>query len=235
MKLLIAGAGYIVQDWLPLTPRLHNLELTGIVATPNNDGTVYELAKKYHIENVYTNYDEALAENDCNTVYVAVPNSLHYEFVKKALNAGKNVICEKPFTLNYAQFKELKDLALAKDLVLVEAITSIYLSNFSLMKQQLENLGTIKIVSLNYSQYSHRYDNFKKGIVEPAFDPKKGGGALMDLNIYNIHLLAGLFGMPQHVHYMANMARGVDTSGILTLDYGDFRQSLSLLKIVVPL
>lgn len=223
MKLLIAGSGKIVQDWLTISSDLPQIELSGITATEHSLDRMNEMAKKYHIGKVYTDYDEALADTDADTVYVAVINSLHYEFTKKALEAGKNVICEKPFTVNIDEFEELKKMALSKNLVLVEAITNQYLPNFKLLKRKLPDLGKIRIVSMNYSQYSSRYDDFKKGIIQPVFDPKKAGGALMDLNVYNIHLLVGLFGMPKKVKYLANIQRGIDTSGILLLDYGDFK------------
>ena len=78
-------------------------------------------------------------------------------------------------------------------------------------------------MNINYSQYSSRYDAFKRGEIAPAFNPEMGGGALRDLNIYNIHLLVGLFGKPHRVEYLPNVERGVDTSGILVLDYGHFK------------
>ena len=78
-------------------------------------------------------------------------------------------------------------------------------------------------MNINYSQYSSRYDAFKRGEIAPAFNPEMGGGALRDLNIYNIHLLVGLFGKPHRVEYLPNVERGVDTSGILVLDYGNFK------------
>lgn len=100
MKLLIAGAGFIVQDWLQITKDLSKVELTGIAGTENDLTTMKELAKQYNIQNIYTDYATALRETNADTVYVAVPNFLHYSFVKQALLANKNVICEKPFTLS---------------------------------------------------------------------------------------------------------------------------------------
>ena len=96
---------------------------------------------------------------------------------------------------------------------------------FQSLKEHLKDLGTIKIVSLNYSQYSSRYDAFRRGEVLAAFDPKRAGGALMDLNVYNIHAAVGLFGKPESVRYEANVEREIDTSGILTMDYGSFKVS----------
>lgn len=230
MKLLIAGAGFIVHDWLRITKDLHNTELIAIVATPKSESSLKKLQTQYGIKHIYTNYDQALKETEADTVYVAVPNSLHYQFVKKALLANKNVICEKPFTVNYQDFLALKKLAQDRQLILVEAITNQFLKNYREIKKNLPDLGKIHIVSLNYTQYSHRYDAFKQGKVLPVFDPQKGGGALMDLNVYNIHLVVGLFGKPKQVHYLANISKHVDTSGILTLDYGDFKAVLIAAK-----
>lgn len=134
MKLLIAGAGFIVQDWLQITKDLSKVELTGIAGTENDLTTMKELAKQYNIQNIYTDYATALRETNADTVYVAVPNFLHYSFVKQAL---LNVICEKPFTVKYDEFKKLKQLALEKDLILAEAITNQYLTNYQGLKDRL--------------------------------------------------------------------------------------------------
>lgn len=225
MKLLLTGAGFIMQDFLSFADDLKDkgVELTAITGVPAEKDKMEEFKEKHGIQELYVDYDEALKNTAADTVYIGVPNFLHYSFAKKALEAGKNVICEKPFTVKYAEFKELKQLAIEKNLVLVEAITNQYLTNYKELKDNLKSLGPVRIVSMNYSQYSHRYNAFKEGKVLPVFDPKKGGGALMDLNIYNIHFLVGLFGMPKKVHYLANIQRGVDTSGVLMLDYGDFK------------
>lgn len=162
-----------------------------------------------------------MSDPDVDTVYVAVPNFLHYQVAKAALEHGKNVICEKPFVDSTNEAKKLKQLADEKNLIIVEAITNIYLENFKRIQREIENIAPIHIVSLNYTQYSSRYDDFLKGKIAPVFDPAKDGGTLMDLNIYNIHLVSALFGLPDKVKYYANMQKGVDTSGILHLSYPD--------------
>ena len=75
----------------------------------------------------------------------------------------------------------------------------------------------------NFSQYSSRYDQYKEGVVLPAFDPAHAGGALLDLNIYNISLATSLFGQPDGAYYYPNTGfNGVDTSGTMVMQYADF-------------
>ena len=139
------------------------------------------------------------------------------------MESGFNLIMEKPFTSNYAQACKLKELADEKHLMIFEAISTIHNPNFLKIKELLNQIGDIKIVTVNYTQYSSRYDAFQRGEILPAFDYTKSGGALMDLNIYNIHFLVSLFGEPKQVSYIANLEKNVDTSGILTLVYDDFK------------
>ncbi|HHJ7950822.1 TPA: gfo/Idh/MocA family oxidoreductase, partial [Streptococcus pyogenes] len=121
------------------------------------------------------------------------------------------------------ELDELVVIAKKRKLILLEAITNQYLSNMTFIKEHLDQLGDIKIVECNYSQYSSRYDAFKRGDIAPAFNPKMGGGALRDLNIYNIHFVVRLFGRPKMVQYLANVEKGIDTSGMLVMDYEQFK------------
>ena len=222
MKLGIIGAGMIVKELLSITPLLKDLELEAICGTPRNEENMNQLKDKYKIEKVLFDYDELLSL-DLDAVYIGLPNNLHFEYSKRALEAGVNVIVEKPFTTNYKEAVILSDLAREKKLFLFEAITNQYLPNYKKIKELIPTLGNIKIVQCNYSQYSSRYDKFKAGEVLPAFNPEFSGGALMDLNIYNIHYVVGLFGRPKNVEYYPNIERGIDTSGVLMLDYENFK------------
>lgn len=222
MKLGIIGAGMIVKEFLTITPQLNNIELAAIFGRKSAEEKMNEFKNQYKIDKIYYDYDELL-NSDVDTLYIALPNNLHFEFAKKALEANKNVIIEKPITTNYKEALILGDLAKQKNLFIFEAITNQYFPNYKKIKELLTKLGNIKIVQCNYSQYSSRYDKFKDGIVLPAFDPNFSGGALMDLNIYNIHYIVGLFGKPKNIEYYPNIERGIDTSGILILDYEKFK------------
>lgn len=223
VKLGIIGSGMIVQDLFRFINEIDGYEFCAIAGTVNSKEQLDDLSKKHGISYVYTDYKEMLENNEVDTVYIATPNHLHYQMSKDALLKGKNVICEKPFTSNGTELHELVEIAHQNNLILLEAISNQYNRNYLSIKENLSQLGKIKIVQCNYSQYSSRYNAFKEGNILPAFDYHKSGGALMDLNVYNIHFVVGLFGAPQRVDYLANMEKGIDTSGVLTMDYGSFK------------
>lgn len=221
MKLGIIGSGMIVKDFLSFAHELPEIKLKAITA--RNIENLKELQSKYNIKEIYTDIDLCLENKEIDTIYVAVPNNLHYEVAKKALEAGKNVICEKPFTLKYDEAVELFGIAEDKGLILIEAITNQYQKNYLDIKDNIDNIGEIRLVECNFSQLSSRYEAFKNGVIAPVFDKSKGGGVLGDLNIYNIHFVVGLFGKPRNVHYSPNIVNNVDTSGILLLEYDNFK------------
>lgn len=221
MKLGILGTGMIVQDFLQTINAL-DFEKVVLLSTPHSQTKAREMVKSYGLDGFYLDYDELL-HSDVDTIYNALPNHLHYAFSKKALEAHKNVIVEKTFTSNIQEAEELANLAKKNHCFILEAMTVHYMPAIQELRKDIKNIGQIKIVSLNYSQYSSRYDRFQQGEILPAFDYHKSGGALYDLNVYNLHFLLDLFGKPKSVDYMANIEKGIDTSGLLTLDYGDFK------------
>lgn len=219
MKLGIVGTGMIVRDLMRM---LHQVPVQSLAIYGRDLAKAQQLADECGIPLVFNDY-AALLHADIDTVYIALPNHLHFAFARQALTAGKHVIMEKPITSNSHELQTLRDLAKTRGLILIEAVTVHYLPAYLSMREKVAELGEIKIVSLNYSQYSSRYDRFKAGEVLPVFDPLQSGGALMDLNVYNLHFAVGLFGKPQGCVYAANMQRGIDTSGILLLDYPAFK------------
>lgn len=223
MKLGIIGTGKIIVDALYAMEPLSDISRNAIFARPHSRDKGEELAKQYSIAEVYTDYDELLEKADVDTVYIGLINSVHFEYAKRALDKNKNVILEKPFAGTYDEAKELVDLARAKKLFVFEAITVLHNDVIAKMKENLPRLGQIRMMLANYSQYSSRYDNYLKGVVDHSFDPKYLGGALRDINVYNIHYAVELFGTPQKTHYYPNTGfNGIDVSGTMVLEYDGF-------------
>ncbi len=223
MRIGILGTGMMANLVMEIINRLA-FSYIAVLGRKESEEKAKALCRENGLDAYYLDYDELL-DSDVDTIYVALPNHLHYEFAKKALLHGKHVIIEKPITANAVQLKDLMETAKGQGKMMFEAMNIHYLPAYCSLKDHLAQAGDLKIVSFNYSQYSSRYDAFKKGEILAAFDPARAGGALMDLNVYNIHAMVGLFGKPEKVIYEANVERGIDTSGILTLDYGTFKAS----------
>ncbi len=221
MKLGIIGTGLIVKQFLPGLAQMDGLELVGIQSTKRSFQKAEELCSAYGIPHAVMDFD-ALCSTGMEAVYIAVPNHLHYEFCKKALQAGIHVIVEKPMTSQIEEARELTELAKEKGLLIFEAISTLHLKSYDKVRQWLSRIGEIKLVQSQFSQYSRRYDAFRKGELPPVFDPSMSGGALMDLNLYNLHFILGLFGEPERAEYFANVEREIDTGGIGVLKYPGF-------------
>ena len=210
MKLGILGTGMIVREFLPwLTGADSPFTVQCICSTQRSAEAAGELCEQYGIPQHTTNYFELL--QDVDVVYLAVPNNQHARYAKVAIEAGKHVIVEKPMAISALQAEELANLARRRKVFLFEAMTTQYLENYNKIRELLPRVGKVKLVQCNFGQ------------TPPVFDPLCAGGALMDLGVYNISYIVGLFGEPNQVHYTANIERGIDTSGILTMEYNSFR------------
>ena len=221
IKVAILGTGKIIPEAIEAIQTSKKFDISVIWGRSEEKAKI--LAEKYKIDRVTTNLEEILKDTTIDFAYIGLVNSVHYEYAKKILESGKNVIVEKPFTTNYDEAKNLYKLAISKKLYIFEAITNIHTPNFKILQEFLKKIGEIKFIQANYSQYSSRYDDYKIGKVAPAFDKNMQGGALRDLNVYNINLVAKLFGLPKNVKYLKNLGfNGVDTSGILILEYEKF-------------
>ena len=221
MNLCAIGTGAITKSMLAEFQRSDVLRCTSIYSRKEETGRA--MADEFGLERVYTDFDGMLADPAIDMVYVASPNSIHYGQTKAALLAGKHVICEKPFAPTVAEAEELIALAKEKGLLLFEAITTAHHPHYGFVKENLPKLGKLKVVSATFCQFSSRYPALLAGKPSPVLNHAFAGGALMDINLYNIHFVVGLFGAPKSVRYFPNCHEsGVDTSGMLVLEYEDF-------------
>lgn len=222
IRLGTIGTGFIVHEILNAAEQTEGISLAAVYSRSYEKGK--NLADQYGACRVYTELDAFLADETVNVVYIASPNSVHYEQTKRALLAGKHVLCEKPFCEKVEQALELEAIAKEKRLFLLEAVPTTFLPNYQVLKQLLPRIGRIRLVMANYSQYSSRYDKLLRGEVTNVFDPAFGGGCLMDINYYNIYLNAALFHIPEQAVYYPNLFPDpkIDTSGVAVLRYADF-------------
>ncbi|MGG4400100.1 Gfo/Idh/MocA family oxidoreductase [Paenibacillus amylolyticus] len=221
MNIATIGTGSIVDAILSAINELEDVTCTAMYSRKRE--TAQELAGKYGVDTIYTDLESLFSDTNVDLVYIASPNSMHYEQAYQALQHGKHVVCEKPFTSTLQEAETLIALAKEKNLLLFEAISNIHLPNIKVIQEQLPKLGPIKLIQCNYSQYSRKYNDLLAGETPNVFNPHFSGGALMDINIYNLHLVMNLFGSPNTVSYTSNQhANGIDTSGVVVLKYPEF-------------
>lgn len=220
MKIGIIGTGMIAKAFID-GARKNDLEIHAVCSRTMEKAKAF--AKECQIEKTYDDYHQMIADPKLDFIYVATPNGLHFKYCKLALEADKHVMCEKPFCSNAGELKELIRIAKERKRFLFEAIINIHLPNFKILKEKINEIGRIRMVQTNFSQYSSKYNALLSGETPNVFNLEYAGGALLDLNIYNIHLAVSLFGEPIEVDYIANLhPNGVDVSGVLILKYEDF-------------
>lgn len=226
MKIGTIGTGVIVDAFIEAAKLVDGVEF--VASYSRTIDKAQDFAHKHGINDAYDDLETMMKSDLIDTIYIASPNSLHYPQTLLAIDHGKNVIVEKPFTGTIETAQKIYDRAIEQGVYVFEAICNLYMPHFEVIKNLINDIGNVKMVQANYSQYSSRYDLLKEGTVTNVFNPDFSGGALADINIYNLHFAVRLFGEPKTINYIANTYKnGIDTSGVLTLKYDDFVMSLS--------
>ncbi len=221
LRLGTIGSGAIVRSVADNFVRTEGVKLEAVYSRTQERAE--ELARHYGTHKTYTDMEAFLSDTAINTVYIATPNLMHYPQAKAALLAGKHVICEKPIVTRCVHAEELQNIAAEKGVFLVEAVPTLYLPNYRLLRERLPEIGRVRLVMSNYSQYSSRYDAVLRGERPNIFNPEFAGGCLMDINFYNILLNVALFGSPVNAKYYPNIYPGLaDTSGVFVMEYEGF-------------
>jgi len=146
---------------------------------------------------VYDNYDELINDPKVEAIYISLPNNVHASIASRALLAGKAVLCEKPLTMNYQESEELVRVAKASSSLLVEAIWFRWHPRLIKACEQIAAgvIGEITQIDAAFTYVNNNKDNYR-------FDPALGGGALLDLGPYPLHLIASLFGSEARVELL---------------------------------
>lgn len=223
MKLAVLSTSRIVAEFLQNLGDMPELEISALCCRPQSRPKAEQWAQQYGIPAVYTDEEELLRAGGFDAVYIGTANHLHYAAAKRVLSAGYSVILEKPFTPTAAETRELFALADEKQVFLLEAITTPYLPAYRFLQEELPKIGPVRGVTASFCARSRRYDDYLQGIWNTTFDPACAGGALYDMNVYNLHYLWGLLGSPEHCTYYPTRGRdGIDTAGMAVLQYPEF-------------
>jgi predicted dehydrogenase len=179
-----------------------------------------QFGAKYDAPHRHASYEALANDPEVDVVYVATPHPMHGEDALLCLNAGKAVLCEKPFTVNVAEAERVVGLAREKNLFLMEAMWTRF---FPLMYRVRELVASGAIGEARMIQADF---GFRAGF-DPnsrAFSPALGGGGLLDVGVYTISLASMLFGTPNQVTGLAHLGEtGVDEQAGLVLAYDSGR------------
>jgi predicted dehydrogenase len=167
----------------------------------------------------YGSYEELVADPSIDAIYVATPHPAHHDNVILALNAGKPVLCEKPFSVNAREAQSMIDAAARNGVALMEAMWARFLPHYAKVREIVESgvLGPILSIQADHGQ--RLADQGIQRLIEPAL----AGGALLDLGIYPVSFAHMILGNPAHITSHAVMTdKSVDaqTSMIFTYESG---------------
>ena len=229
VKFAVIGTGWIAESFVEGTKLVDGLEFSAVYSRSKEKGESF--AKPFGGAEVFDNIDN-LAKSDVDAVYIASPNSLHYEQSKLMLENGKHVICEKPITVEPEEFRELRALAQSKNLVYMEAIMYMHLPARAVFRKAIESLGEITTAHFDFSQLSSKYPALKRGELPNIFNPEFATGCLMDLGIYCVYPALDLFGEPKKITSTAGfLSTGADGYGTTVFDYDDKQVTLTFSKV----
>ena len=137
-------------------------------------------ADKYGIKKVYDNIDDVYKDKDVDIIYISTPHNTHISFLRKAISAGKHVLCEKSITLNSKELEEAVKLAKKNNVVLAEAMTIYHMPIYKELKRRIDNneFGKLNLIQMNFGSFKE-YDMNNR-----FFNRNLAGGAMLDIGVY---------------------------------------------------
>lgn len=222
VKLGIIGRNFVVDWMLAAAEQVEGLKPVAIYSRCMDDAKAF--AAQHGLSHCFDRLEDLASCPEVDAVYVASPNFCHYSQTKLLLEHGKHVLCEKPGMVNGHQLEDILATAKANQVVYLEAMRLVHDDALDVIKQALPQIGALRRVSVEFTQYSSRYDRVRAG--EPginAFDPALSNGSIMDMGCYCVHGIVRLFGRPERVHGVCTkLENGFDSNGIILMQYPGF-------------
>lgn len=220
MKIGVLGTGNIVRNITATLKKMSNMECYAIASRTMERAE--QAAKEFGYEKAYGTYEELVADPLVELVYIATPHSRHYEDMKLCIAAGKPVLCEKAFTMNSVQAKEIKALAAEAGVYVAEAMWTRYMPSRQLINETLASgiIGKVCTLTVNLS--------YAISGIYRIVAPELAGGALLDVGVYGINFAMMHFGEDvARIESSVQMTdTGVDGMESITLYYKDGRMAV---------
>lgn len=172
-------------------------------------------AKQYGIEKVYHEIDEVFDDPNVDIIYISTPHNTHINYLRKALKAGKHVLCEKSITLNSDELEEAIALAEENHVVLAEAMTLYHMPIYKKLKEIIDSgeLGPLNVIQMNFGSYKDY--NMKNRF----FNRNLAGGAMLDIGVYALSFVRYFMAScPEEIMTQVKLApTGVDEQASILL------------------
>lgn len=219
----LIGCGRIANAFALDMVYVENARLEAVAARKQADAQTF--ATRYDIPRVYGGYDHLFNDPDIDAVYIATPHSVHRRQMEAALNAGKAVLCEKPFTVTPEETEAVRAVWKGKGLYLKEAMWTWFLPAIKQAKAWIDagRIGTLRHIKADFG-YPLPYDPNRR-----EYDNSLGGGCLLEMGIYPVALTWLLKPeMPTRTSVHAHLAdNGVEDDVSILFDYGDVLATLA--------
>ncbi len=184
------GAGFVATK--AVAPAVHRASNATLVAVASQDR---KRAEALAPQKIYERYEDLLADPEIDAVYINLANHQHFQWTIAALEAGKDVLCEKPLALNFAQAQSMAAAAVKNNRVLVEAVWTYWHPRFMRIMELITSgaIGELKEINSSFC-FSAQFDNNYRLVKE------MGGGSLLDVGVYQAHLWSALnHGEPEFI------------------------------------
>ena len=227
----VLGTGGIAAAFVKDLSRAEGHEVVAVGS--RTLGKAQEFAKNIPTATAYGSYEELVQDPNVDAIYVATPHPSHEEHTLLALNAGKPVLCEKPFAITAKETQAMIDCAKKNNVALLEAMWTRYLPHIAVVREILASgvLGDIQMVEADHGQ------RLADQNIARLVDPKLAGGALLDLGIYPVSFAHLVLGAPTAITARSVMTeRGVDAQTSAIFDYATGAQAIinTTMKALTP-
>jgi predicted dehydrogenase len=227
----ILGTGRIASTFAAGLAELPDAELAAVGS--RSPEAAADFATRCGATRYHDSYEALAADPGVDIVYVATPHPLHYGNARLCLTGGKAVLCEKPFTLNAGQARDLVQFAREQQCFLMEAMWTRCLPAVTDVRRLIAEGAIGNVVFLTADFGFHK--EFDPG--HRLFAPALGGGALLDVGVYLVSLASMLFGPPAQMRSLAHVGpSGVDERDALLFGYdgGRFAQLTAAITVTTP-
>ena len=210
----ILGTGNIAHQFARGVSVLTDAELVAVGS--RSQETADAFGDEFGVDRRHPSYEALANDPGVDAIYISTPHSLHRENSLLCLNAGKAVLCEKPFMINACEAVDVVDAAREKRLFLMEAMWTRFLPVMVRVKELLaeQTIGDVQMLAADFGFRTNVNPQHR------LFDPALGGGALLDVGVYPVSLASMIFGAPARVAGVAHLGEtGVDEQGAMVLGY----------------